>query len=394
MRLRTKLMALGTGMMLLAGLAGTVTGAASAAAGTGWAIQPTPNPTTAGSTLVSVSCRSAACTAVGYYKTKSAKYGNIPRPLAEKWNGTRWVIQPGAQPGAQGSELTGVSCSSASRCSAVGWYTAKSGITRTLAEYWNGTAWATQATPNLAPDISTQFTGVSCSSASACTAVGWYIANSDGNTGSLVERWNGTSWSIQSNPAGGATNGILAGVSCTSGTACTAVGSYDINGNPILAERWNGTRWTMLPTPPAPAGASSAAVNGVSCSSASLCTATGDYFPAGSFTPLSLAERWNGSQWAVQPTPNPANGAILEAVSCPSATACTAAGVSGPAAVAEAWNGATWAIESTPSPTKAHGTGLTGVSCVAPATCTAVGDWNYQSAGPTGQTLAEHKQGS
>ena len=52
MRLRTKLMALGTGVTLLA-----VTGAASAAAGTGWAIQPTPNPTTAGSALVSVSCR-------------------------------------------------------------------------------------------------------------------------------------------------------------------------------------------------------------------------------------------------------------------------------------------------------------------------------------------------
>ena len=65
MRLRTKLMALGTGVTLLA-----VTGAASAAAGTGWAIQPTPNPA-AGSSLVSVSCRSAACTAVGFYKTKS-----------------------------------------------------------------------------------------------------------------------------------------------------------------------------------------------------------------------------------------------------------------------------------------------------------------------------------
>ena len=49
MRLRTKLMALGTGVTLLA-----VTGAASAAAGTGWAIQPTPNPA-AGSTLVFVS---------------------------------------------------------------------------------------------------------------------------------------------------------------------------------------------------------------------------------------------------------------------------------------------------------------------------------------------------
>ena len=36
----------------------------------------------------------------------------------------------------------------------------------------------------------------------------------------------------------------------------------------------------------------------------------------------------------------------------------------------------------------------TGVSCTAPATCTAVGFWSYEGGGPTGQTLAEHKQGS
>jgi hypothetical protein len=390
MRLRTKLMALGTGVTLLA-----VTGAASAAATTGWAIQPTPNPTTAGSALVSVSCRSAACTAVGYYNKNSTMYGQITVPVAEKWNGTRWAIQPGPQPGAQGSELTGVSCSSASRCSAVGWYTAKSGSTRTLAEHWNGTAWATQATPNPAPDISAQFDGVSCSSASACTAVGWYITPTSGVTGSLVERWNGTRWSIQPNPTTGATDAILGAVSCPSGTACTAVGSYDTNGSPMLAERWNGTKWSILPTPPTPPGATIAEVSGVSCSSANLCTAAG-WSSGGSPVETALAERWNGSQWTIQPTPNPAGATdtILESVSCTATTACTAAGGSDASAVAEKWNGTTWTIEPTPSPAKARSDGLTGVSCTAPATCTAVGFWSYQGGGPTGQTLAEHKQGS
>ncbi len=49
-------------------------------------------------------------------------------------------------------------------------------------------------------------------------------------------------WSIQTtpNPAGGS-NSILNGVSCTSASACTAVGNYS-NGTATvtLAERWNG----------------------------------------------------------------------------------------------------------------------------------------------------------
>jgi hypothetical protein len=341
---------------------------------------------------VSVSCRSAACTAVGHYEKKTSQYGKIPVPLAEKWNGTRWTIQPGPQPGAQGSELTGVSCPSASRCSAVGWYTAKSGVTRTLAERWNGTAWATQATPNPALDITAELDGVSCSSASACTAVGWYISNTSGGTASLVERWNGTQWSIQT----GAQGNELNGVSCPSGTACTAVGDVITgSGDMPLAEHWDGTHWSILPTPPKPPGAAVSELNGVSCPSANRCTAAG-WYSISSPVELTLAERWNGSQWAIQPTPNPAGATdtILESVSCPAATACTAAGVSDVTAVAEAWNGVTWVVEPTPSPTKAQASGLSGVSCVAAATCTAVGDWNYGAPSAVGQTLAEHKQGS
>jgi hypothetical protein len=43
---------------------------------------------------------------------------------------------------------------------------------------------------------------------------------------------------------------------------------------------------------------------------------------------VTLAERWNGSSWAIQSTPNPtgARSNILYGVSCPSTTACTAVG--------------------------------------------------------------------
>jgi hypothetical protein len=65
----------------------------------------------------------------------------------------------------------------------------------------------------------------------------------------------------------------------------------------------------------------------VSCSTATACTAAGDDYTPGPFY-STLAERWNGTKWAIEATPNPtgATQSFLFAVSCPSATACTAAG--------------------------------------------------------------------
>jgi hypothetical protein len=43
---------------------------------------------------------------------------------------------------------------------------------------------------------------------------------------------------------------------------------------------------------------------------------------------VALAERWNGTTWAIQRTPHPEGATInsLQAVSCPSKTRCTAVG--------------------------------------------------------------------
>ena len=99
----------------------------------------------------------------------------------------------------------------------------------------------------------------------------------------LVEHWNGSRWSIQRNQnpdqhrikAEG-----LWGVSCTSGTACTAVGTYaDKTGTSTLAlaERWNGAVWSLLPTPPPPKGLfNELSFWAVSCTSAKACIVVGD----------------------------------------------------------------------------------------------------------------------
>ena len=104
-------------------------------------------------------------------------------------------------------------------------------------------------------------------------------------------------------------------------------------GNPpselALAERWDGTSWTIQPTSSVGAGYDSV-LAGVSCSSASACTAVGDdYYNRGPQDAL-LAEQWNGTTWAIQPAPIPngTSSSAFSAVSCPTATACMTVGVS------------------------------------------------------------------
>jgi hypothetical protein len=159
---------------------------------------------------------------------------------------------------------------------------------------------------------------VSCSSATACTAVG------HGTNGTLAERWDGNTWTVQPTPSqGDAIWNNLYSVSCTSATACTAVGT---DGALTLAERWDGTTWRIQPTPN-PSGATGITLSGVSCTSAKACTAVGNYIDS-SNEQVALAEAWDGSTWTIQPTPTPrgATGSHLSGVSCTAAAACTAVG--------------------------------------------------------------------
>jgi hypothetical protein len=356
----------------------------NASSGTHWPIQAVPSPSGAtNSSLASVSCTSATtCTAVGSYQTNSI----FSATLAEAWNGASWTIQHTPNPPGGNSTLDSVSCST-NACTAVGY-----SATSTLSEGWNGTVWTIQhtATPAGSPRYSSLF-GVSCTSASACTAVGDY-ANSSGLPLTLAERWNGTSWTIQHTPnPASSTDSALDGVSCTSASACTAVGDYtNSSGHQFtLAERWNGASWTIQNTP----SSSGVGLYGISCTSPSACTAVG------SSATGTLAAAWNGTVWTTQATPNPAGAtdSSLDGVFCTSASACTATGQYRPspqswATLAETWNGTSWTIQNTPNPSGATYSFLNDVSCTSASTCTAVGDYSPNQ-GASFSPLAENESG-
>jgi hypothetical protein len=388
---------LGVAALLLAFTGIATAGAAQAsqpakAMGSTWTIEPTPNPAGAEvSVLSAVSCSSGrACTAVGSHTSSLSSPGSA---LAERWNGVSWLIQPTAEvDGAASSELVGVSCASASACTAVGsaFDTAGSRDVN-LAETWNGKSWRVQPIPN--PNGATDSTlyAVSCSSASACTAVGVYD-NAAGFPRAMAERWNGTAWRIQAIPQPAKRTWFF-GVSCSAARACAGVG-YQNNGTgdaQPFAEAWNGAQWRAL-TVPLPHSAPGGAFSAVSCTSPSACTATGTSFDASGPT---LAERWNGTHWSIQPTPNPANYRLsfgqvaLDGVSCTSAGACAASGEYSPHGTAayflETWNGKSWRLVTAPAPVDFVSGALLGMSCHC-GRCTAVGAW---AGGPIAQaTLA------
>jgi hypothetical protein len=141
----------------------------------------------------------------------------------------------------------------------------------------------------------------------------------------------------------------------------------------------------VLPTPNPP-GSTASLLGAVSCPSATSCTAVGEYF-AGGGTELTLAEHWNGSAWVIQSTPNPAGStlSLLRGVSCTSARACVAVGTEVTAGrilpLAERWNGSSWSLIP-PAP----GGPLAAVSCSSASACTAVGG--------LGSPLAERWNGS
>jgi hypothetical protein len=212
--------------------------------GTSWTVQSTPNPGD-GNGLSGVSCTSAtSCTAVGG-SVYSSRILTVGGPTAERWDGASWTVQnagfyPGNVDGPAGP-LSAVSCPSAKACIAVGWAFGSSGAHVGLAERWDGASWTAQIPPNPQGTTASGLSGVSCTSATACTAVGGYDS-STGTSLTLAERWNGTSWRIQT-PVFGVINSGLAAVSCPTATTCVAVGNYTAMGQQrTLVERWTAAR--------------------------------------------------------------------------------------------------------------------------------------------------------
>ena len=366
-----------------------------------WSLDTSPNPATdENAELQGTSCVTATfCVAVGDSDT-----GTADVTLVEQWNGTTWAIVPSPNvPSAEDSYLEGVSCPTTTFCVAAG-STYNGSEDQTLIEQWNGTSWSIVPSPDRTTTTDNGFDGVSCLSSTSCVAVGyWYNAGDDEQA--LVEQWNGAAWSLAT-AADTADNDELDGVSCALPTFCVATGYTYVSGSEVpestLVEEWNGTTWTIV-TSPNPVAGGDNVLNSVSCASATFCVAAGYGGESGAYTPArensyrTLVEQWNGTAWSIVASPSTSTGYgnFLYGVSCVGPTSCTAAGGVYTDASAEtyvtlvlAWDGTSWTLQSSPNPTAtANFAYLEAVNCIGGQYCVAVG--GYEPLGDNDQTLIE-----
>jgi len=154
----------------------------------------------------------------------------------------------------------------------VGFYSA--GNLQTLIESWNGSVWSVVSSSDLPGDFDILY-GVSCTSSTACVAVG----DSSNQYGSqpLVEYWDGNAWSLERNLYSYNTDTTLFGVSCINPTSCIAVGDDSNNQGPTgtLVEAWDGAAWSVVPSPDPSGVNANLSLNGVSCTSSTSCFSAG-----------------------------------------------------------------------------------------------------------------------
>jgi hypothetical protein len=362
-----------------------------AAAATGWSVIPSPNvgPAAADDYLSGLSCISATwCMASGYYANAPPGY----TAFFEHGDGPNWSVAQSPRSGTPSSDvlINGISCTSALSCMSVG--TSRDGG---LAEQWDGTRWSVAPVP-IGDDV---LYGVSCVSAETCVAVGYRSAKGE-NARSLIELWDGAKWSVMASPnpgpaseyasASGPAHAFLQSVSCPSLGSCVAVGSYTTPAGrgDTLAEQWDGTTWSIMPSPDKPSVSNG--LDAVSCATPQFCMAVGNFQAVGYDT---LAESWDGGYWSIVASPDGGPTGFddeLFGVSCPSATSCTAVGNDGvnPAAASgktlvESWDGSAWSVVTS---SNEGFSGLSAVSCLPLGPCTAVG---AHSSGRNGGTLVE-----
>jgi hypothetical protein len=333
--------------------------------GNSWARVNAPNVDYGGGfddILGGVTCTSASdCWAVG--------------SIISHWNGAVWsIVHSESIETLQDPSFGDVTCISASDCWAVGSYFNKP-YYDALINHWDGNSWSSVNSPSVAGESNVLY-DVACTSAANCWAVGEHYTSGGNVSQTLVQHWDGSSWSIVTSPNPDPTRAnSLWAVACASASQCWAVGQSGAGSNTLtLIEYWDGTSWSIVNLPNGNPGVHNF-LNDVTCVSASDCWAVGGYHTDGFKSLIAITAHWNGTAWSMAPPSDPENYS-LSSVTCSSASNCWA--VSGTAALIQHWDGNAWSF-STDNHIDIPGA-LLGVTCLSGTRCWAVGYYMVEGA--------------
>jgi hypothetical protein len=233
--------------------------------------------------------------------------------------------------------------------------TASNPIQTPLVEHWDGSQWRIVATPPV--PYGGQIAGIAALAQDNAWAVGGLLItsrSSDNTTGAtLIEHWDGHTWTIQPDQVVNANLNALAALSAND---IWAVGSSDSGAQSGLIQHWDGHGWQTIAHPEPSSGAQFSAITAL---------APDDIWVVGQENAghNAIFEHWDGARWTIVPSPSAggvgpvASHRMLFAISAVSATDVWAAGVEDPAIpfpngavpLFEHWDGHTWSVVASPS---------------------------------------------
>jgi hypothetical protein len=249
----------------------------------------------------------------------------------------RWARVPSPTPG-EGGNLYDVAWASPGRAWAVGKWQDPSGVVNTLIEGWDGSSWTLEDSPN--PNaLDNELFGVDAISITDAWAVG-LTSSDDFLSLPLAEHWDGSSWASVEVPAYAGTDYTLLDVGAASPTDVWAVGFFRPLGDLSygLIDHWDGTKWSIAGVPLVE---KRTVLSGVTVISSSDVWAVGNSYPLDGPN-HTLTMHWDGSQWTVVPSPSPGDSSSLSGIDAVGPNDVWAVGSSDGGSLAVHWDGAEW----------------------------------------------------
>jgi hypothetical protein len=356
-----------------------------------WSVVSSPNVGSSGDTNL------AAVAAIS--PTDAWTVGNsvgsisaISATLTEHWNGSQWSIVSSPNVGSFSNTLLGVTSVASNNVWAVGFYiNGSTHISQTLIEQWNGTSWSVVTSPNVGTSYNA-LNGVSAVSANDIWAVGYSQNPTSGAFSTLIEHWNGTQWSVVTSPNPGLSSNYLYSVKAVASGNVLAVGQALNKSGPDqpLVEQWNGSSWGVVSTPTT---SNSSTLFGVAATTTNA-WAVGNFLASNTTGTQNFAQQTgNAGHWNTVSIPsvgtldNTLYGMVAVSDSNVWAVGTyTDASNGNNQTIIEQWNGTSWSIVTSQNPGSGNNI-LVGMAATSANDVWAVGGFDN---GKGTKTLVEH----
>jgi hypothetical protein len=306
-------------------------------------------------------------------------------PCLDGWSR---VNSPNPNPPNPPTTLHAVAVVSATDVWAVGNTGSWSGLSPTLIEHWDGSSWTIVPSPNVGDDRNELY-DIKALSANDIWAVGWAFSLGP-QPPPFVIHWNGSHWSVSSTPGSGVNYGLNA-IDALTPNDVWAVGEYQ--GGHTFTLHWNGTQWSLVPSPNYGSGDNT--LDGVSAISSQDVWAVGTYAYDGHSA--IMFEHWDGHHWSVIPGPSPGADSKLRKIEAVASNNIWAVGQSNNvpglayATLTEHWNGSQWSIVPSPN-ASGYQNDLDDLTVLSSNDIWAVG--SSRDDGGSDMSIAEHWNGS